>query len=114
VTGHAVRRAIAALAAGLAACAVCSCSASATSVGHGPASPAASASASRADSAGAVATVSAASFATPLQATLSWFAAVNAKDRAAAVAHFVPADEDMMDWGNGDTSTWPAFTRLRC
>jgi hypothetical protein len=39
---------------------------------------------------------------------------VNAKDRAAAVAHFVPADADMMDWGNGDTSTWSTFTRLRC
>ena len=54
------------------------------------------------------------SFGTPLQATLSWFAAVNARDRAAAVAHFVPADADMMNWGNGDTSTWSTFTRLRC
>jgi hypothetical protein len=54
------------------------------------------------------------SFATPLEATLSWFAAVNSKDRAAAVAHFVPADASMMDWGNGGTSTWATFTRLRC
>jgi hypothetical protein len=54
------------------------------------------------------------SFATPLEAALSWFAAVNAKDRAAAVAHFAPADASMMDWGNGDTSTWSTFTRLHC
>jgi hypothetical protein len=67
-----------------------------------------------ASAAGATAAVSTASFGTPLQATLSWFAAVNAKDRAAAVAHFVPADAGMMDWGNGDTSTWSTFTRLRC
>ena len=54
------------------------------------------------------------SFGAPLQATLSWFAAVNAKNKAAAVAHFVSAEADMMDWGNGDTSTWSTFTRLRC
>jgi hypothetical protein len=54
------------------------------------------------------------SFATPREATLSWFAAVNAKNRAAAVAHFVPADASMMDWEEGDTSTWSVFTRLRC
>lgn len=54
------------------------------------------------------------SFATPRAATLSWFAAVNAKNRAAAIAHFAPADASMMGWGNGDTSTWSTFTRLRC
>jgi hypothetical protein len=69
---------------------------------------------SAAASADTAATVSVSSFATPLQATLSWFAAVNAKDGAAAVAHFVPADASMMNWGNGDTSTWSTFTRLRC
>jgi hypothetical protein len=63
---------------------------------------------------GNAAAVSLSSFATPLQATLSWFAAVNAKDKAAAVAHFVPADASMMGWGNGDASTWSTFTRLRC
>jgi hypothetical protein len=73
-----------------------------------------SASAASASTGGAAAAVSTASFGSPLQATLSWFAAVNAKDRAAAVAHFVSADADMMDWGNGDTSTWSTFTRLRC
>ena len=55
-----------------------------------------------------------ASFATPLQATLSWFAAVNAKDRAAAVAHFLPARADQMNWGGGDTATWSTFTGVRC
>ena len=134
-----MRRAITAAAAGLAACAVCSCAASAghgpaspgSATGPGPASPASPAShgsaapASPASSAGAadaaspgspgtVASVSTSSFGTPLQATLSWFAAVNAKDKVAAVAHFVPADADMMDWGSGDTSTWSTFTRLRC
>lgn len=49
-----------------------------------------------------------------MQAALSWFAAVNAKDKAAADAHFVPADAGMMNWGNGDPLTWPAFTALRC
>ena len=55
-----------------------------------------------------------ASFTTPLQATLSWFAAVNAKDRAAAVAHFLPARADEMNWGGGDTATWSTFTGVRC
>ena len=131
VNAHAVHSTIAALAATLAACAVCSCAASATSAGQepastgpaagpgsaSPASPASSAgpaSAAPASAAGATAPVSTASFWTPLQATLSWFAAVNAKDKAAAVAHFVPADAGMMNWGNGDTSTWSTFTRLRC
>ena len=55
-----------------------------------------------------------ASFATPLQAALSWFAAVNAKDRAAAVAHFLPARANEMNWGGGDTATWSTFTGVRC
>lgn len=50
----------------------------------------------------------------PLQATLSWFFAVNHKDKAAAVAHFAPTEAGMMDWGEGDTSTWPTFTALHC
>jgi hypothetical protein len=63
---------------------------------------------------GTAAPVPESSFATPLKATLSWFAAVDAKDSAASVAHFSPADASKMDWGNGDTSTWPTFTRLHC
>ena len=50
----------------------------------------------------------------PEQATLSWFYAINHKDKAAAIAHFTHAAADMMNWGNGDTSTWPTFSALRC
>lgn len=46
----------------------------------------------------------------PVATTLSWFAAVNAHDKALALAHFVPADRDMMEW-----SAWgPGFTHLQC
>lgn len=48
------------------------------------------------------------------QATLSWFAAINQKDKAAAIAHFEPAAAGMMNWGDGDTSTWPTFSALHC
>ena len=108
------------MAAGLAACTVCSCAAAS----HGPALSAPSAPASSTSPVtaspvtsprtAAAGLVTESSFATPLEATVSWFAAVNAKDRAAAVAHFTPAAASMMGWGNGDTSTWSTFTRLRC
>lgn len=54
------------------------------------------------------------SYQSPEQATLSWFYAINHKDKAAAVAHFEPAAADQMDWGDGDTSTWPMFSALHC
>jgi hypothetical protein len=50
----------------------------------------------------------------PEQATLSWFFAINHKDKAAAIAHFEPAAAGQMDWGNGDTSTWATFSALHC
>jgi len=50
----------------------------------------------------------------PEQATMSWFYAVNHKDKADAVAHFTRAAAGQMDWGNGDTSTWPTFSALHC
>jgi hypothetical protein len=50
----------------------------------------------------------------PGQATLSWFYAINHKDKADAVAHFTRAAAGQMNWGNGDTSAWPAFSALRC
>lgn len=50
----------------------------------------------------------------PVQATLSWFSAVNHKDMTAAVAHFEPSAANQMDWLNGDTSTWPIFSALHC
>jgi hypothetical protein len=36
----------------------------------------------------------------PVNTTLSWFAAINAHDKPLALAHFVPADRDMMEWSN--------------
>jgi hypothetical protein len=56
----------------------------------------------------------ASSYQSPEQATLSWFYAINHKDKAAALAHFEPAVAEQMDWGNGDTSTWPTFSLLHC
>jgi len=49
----------------------------------------------------------------PEQATLSWFDALNHKDRAAAVAHFAPAEAEMMDWYGGP-SAYPTFSALHC
>ena len=60
------------------------------------------------------ASVTAAVYQSPEQATLSWFFAVNHKDKAAAVAHFEPAAAGQMNWGNGNTSTWATFTALHC
>jgi hypothetical protein len=56
----------------------------------------------------------ASSYQSPEQATLSWFYAINHKDKAAAVAHFEPVAADQMNWGNGDTLTWPTFAALHC
>ncbi len=50
----------------------------------------------------------------PVKATLSWFFAINLRDKAAAIAHFAPAAAYQMSWGNGDTSTWPTFSALHC
>lgn len=61
-----------------------------------------------------ISTSAAALYRSPVQATLSWFSAVNHKDKAAAVAHFAPAEAGDMNWGNGDTSTWATFSALRC
>ena len=60
------------------------------------------------------ASVSVALFQSPEQATLSWFSAVNRKDKTAAVAHFVSAAKGQMNWGNGGTSTWSTFSALHC
>jgi hypothetical protein len=60
------------------------------------------------------ASVTAALYQPPEQATLSWFFAINHKDKAAAIAHFEPAAAGQMNWGNGNTSTWATFTALHC
>lgn len=51
---------------------------------------------------------------TPDQATLSWFYAVNHKNHGAAIGHFEHSAASQMDWGDGNTSTWPTFSRLHC
>jgi hypothetical protein len=50
----------------------------------------------------------------PVQTALSWFDSLNDKDLKAAVAHFTPASQDMMDWNGGDTALWPSFSAVRC
>jgi hypothetical protein len=46
----------------------------------------------------------------PVNSTLSWFAAINAHDKPLALAHFVPANRDMMEW-----SYWGVpFKGLHC
>jgi hypothetical protein len=46
----------------------------------------------------------------PVATTLSWFAAVNAHKQSLALAHFVPAHRQMMEW-----SSWPPpFRHLQC
>ena len=51
---------------------------------------------------------------TPRQAALAWFAAINHKDKSAAVADFEPSAAQQMGWGGGDQSTWPSFSSVRC
>ena len=51
---------------------------------------------------------------TPLAAAQAWFKSINDKNLEAAQAHFVVSERQMMDWGGGDTSTWPTFTDLHC
>jgi hypothetical protein len=52
----------------------------------------------------------AAQFQSPEAATVSWFYAINHRDKAAAVAHFTPAAARMANW----YGTWPSFAALRC
>lgn len=52
-------------------------------------------------------------FDTPTAAAVSWFAAVNRKDRAAALAHFTPGSTRTGDWGTGP-ATWPTFASVEC
>jgi hypothetical protein len=49
----------------------------------------------------------------PEQATLSWFYAINHKDKADAIAHFTRTAATQMDWGGGNASTWPTFSALQ-
>ena len=56
----------------------------------------------------------AAVYLSPVQATVSWFYAINHKDKTDAVAHFTRAAAGQMDWGFGDTSKWSTFSALHC
>jgi len=56
----------------------------------------------------------AAVYLSPVQATMSWFYAINHKDKTDAVAHFTRAAAGQMDWGFGDTSKWSTFSALHC
>ena len=56
----------------------------------------------------------AAVYLSPVQATVSWFYAINHKDKTDTVAHFTRAAAGQMDWGFGDTSKWPTFSALHC
>jgi hypothetical protein len=56
---------------------------------------------------------SASAFDSPTTATLSWFAAVNHKDRKAALAHFEASSVYMADWSGGPSS-WPTFSSVTC
>lgn len=64
-------------------------------------------------SAGQAAGVPPSAFDSPTTATLSWLAAVNRKDRPAALAHFESGSARMGDWGTGP-STWPTFYSVEC
>jgi hypothetical protein len=59
-------------------------------------------------------TSAAAFYQSPVQAAVSWFYALNHKDRAAAVSHFTPAAAYMMTDGYGGISAWPTFSALHC
>lgn len=50
----------------------------------------------------------------PEPATVSWFYAINHKDKADTVAHLTRAAEEQTGWGAIATSKWSTFTALHC
>ena len=56
--------------------------------------------------------VSPSAFDSPKVAALSWFAAINKKDRQAALAHFESRSAGMADWGG--PSDWATFSTVKC
>jgi hypothetical protein len=48
-----------------------------------------------------------------VEESASWFGAVNAKDRTASLAYFIPQDRYLADW-TGGVSHWPTFTNVKC
>ena len=53
-------------------------------------------------------------FRTPLEATVSWFSAINGKDGSATLAHFTSHGSGGRASWTGDPSGWPTFSHLRC
>lgn len=51
---------------------------------------------------------------TPVDAALAWFHAINHKDKAAALAAFLPSNADQMNWNGGNTASWPTFSKVAC
>jgi hypothetical protein len=51
---------------------------------------------------------------TAVEESASWFEAVNAKDRTASLAYFIPQDRFLADWNGGDVSHWPTFANVNC
>lgn len=45
---------------------------------------------------------------------MSWFYALNHKDKAAAIAHFTPAAAGMMRDSYGGAAAYPTFSQLHC
>jgi len=83
--------------------------------GCGGSSPGTTASLTSSPGPGRYAVPAVAVYQSPVQATLSWFFAINHKDKAAAVAHFAPAAAYQMAWASQwQPSAWPTFSALRC
>ncbi|MGD0981750.1 MAG: hypothetical protein ABR946_09760 [Solirubrobacteraceae bacterium] len=49
----------------------------------------------------------------PLQVTVGWFGAINARNAPLARSYFTPEARPQMDWSGG-VSDWSSFTRLHC
>src|ERR1019366_7453277 len=52
--------------------------------------------------------------ATPLQAADSWFTAIDEKKLSITRADFESSERYMMNWGAGNSATWPTFSAVHC
>jgi hypothetical protein len=60
------------------------------------------------------ASVSVTLYQSPEQATLSWFSAINHRDKTAVVDHLTRAAAHRTGWGSVATSAWSTFSALHC
>ena len=51
---------------------------------------------------------------TPAQAALSWFRAIDAKDRQLVLAAFAPGNASGTSWHAWSPEAWPTFSAVRC